>query len=1115
MKPLYQSRWKESLIATLCMVMVLAILGAVRVPETAHAADVFDNMRQKWVDVLTGGANLDTSDPDIAALILKIDTQAQDYKGTMNKSASRTYIWSDLTDFHSDGYDLQYTYQRLRIMTLAYATTGSDLEGDTVLRSDIISALDWCYANQYNSTKHSHNPYTGNWWQWSIGIPHALADMMILLEPDLTSAQIADWTSAMNYFMNKEASLDVVTGVNGNGIDWLVWNTLAAIVTKDGTKLNKISSKFGGFFAYSTTGVGFYKDGSYLDHTNVAYTGSYGGIMLDGPANLLWLFEGTPYDTTDPAEANTWEKIYNAFEPTIYDGLMMDMTRGRAISRYNAPDYVSGAANIAQIARAARVAPPADAARIKSMVKYWVQQSASLYNIYDILTNYDQMKTIKDIMADTSIIPRGEKIGHYEFAVMDRTVHLAPGFGFGISRSSNRVANYELTNGENRRGYHTGDGMTYLYNDDLGQFSGNFWATVDPDYLPGTTVQTIKRSDGSFQAGDGEGTPANTWSGGVTLGNYGVSGMDLKPTKGSLNAKKSWFMFDDEVVNLGAGIKVGATDTSNKPVKTVVENRKLNSAGDNAFTVDGNAKLTSVGSSENMTGVTWAHLKGNPPVSDTGSDIGYYFPGGATVQGQRLLRTGSWHDINDGGSTNAVSNHFLTLTIDHGTKPTNGSYSYVLLPGKSPEEVEDYADNPDITVIENSSSAQTVKENSLNMTGTNFWADAAYTSGGITVNKKASVMMQEVPGSSIELAITDPTQANTGTIQVELGQSASSILSADEGVTVTQLSPTIKLTVNVNGAKGKTFKVKLNTAPLTEPANAKTVQIVPQADAFVRDGTYANDNYGASSTLYVKNDGVGYTRKSYLKFDLSSLSGIVHSATVKLVTWDAGPTTINHEARLVSDHAWTETGLKWSNQPAAGGLIDSWTVPAPGSAVEIDVTDQVYDAMAGDRKLAIQIAAPTGVGGEGWMTYGSKDNANVDYRPVLVVQLVPLAIAAVTASADDGNIPANTIDQNISTRWSAEGNGQWIQYDLGANHTLESVGIAWYSGNTRATTFDVQVSTDGVSFTTIYSGVSSGTTTDIESYDVTDTTARYVRIVGHGNSNNLWNSITETELWGN
>ena len=72
---------------------------------------------------------------------------------------------------------------------------------------------------------------------------------------------------------------------------------------------------------------------------------------------------------------------------------------------------------------------------------------------------------------------------------MDRVVHLRSGWGFSIAMSSSRIANYESINNENLHGWFTGDGMTYIYNADAGQFSDCFWATVDPYRLPGTTFE--------------------------------------------------------------------------------------------------------------------------------------------------------------------------------------------------------------------------------------------------------------------------------------------------------------------------------------------------------------------------------------------------------------------------------------------------------------------------------------------------------------------------------------------------------------------------------------------------------------------------------------------------
>ncbi|MCC8243070.1 chondroitinase-B domain-containing protein [Saccharothrix luteola] len=120
-----------------------------------------------------------------------------------------------------------------------------------------------------------------------------------------------------------------------------------------------------------------------------------------------------------------------------------------------------------------------------------------------------------------------------------------------------------------------------------------------------------------------------------------------------------------------------------------------------------------------------------------------------------------------------------------------------------------------------------------------------------------------------------------------------------------------------------------------------------------------------------------------------------------------------------------------------------------------------------------------------------------------------------TASGHDGNVPANTLDNDLTTRWSAEGDGVWIRYDLGSPQTVGSVSIAWHKGDTRTTTFDVQLSGDGSSWTTaLERETSTGGTVRPELYDFPDGSARYLRVVGYGNTVNDWTSITETTVNG-
>lgn len=119
----------------------------------------------------------------------------------------------------------------------------------------------------------------------------------------------------------------------------------------------------------------------------------------------------------------------------------------------------------------------------------------------------------------------------------------------------------------------------------------------------------------------------------------------------------------------------------------------------------------------------------------------------------------------------------------------------------------------------------------------------------------------------------------------------------------------------------------------------------------------------------------------------------------------------------------------------------------------------------------------------------------------------------ITASSHDGNIPENMNDGDLTTRWSAEGIGQWLQYDLGEPRTLNYLLISFYNGASRNTYFAVEVSEDGVTWTEIVkdtSRIASG----FQFFDMKNVQARYVRYVGGGNSTNLWNSLEEMEIWG-
>src|SRR5688500_1291090 len=70
------------------------------------------------------------------------------------------------------------------------------------------------------------------------------------------------------------------------------------------------------------------------------------------------------------------------------------------------------------------------------------------------------------------------------------------------------------------------------------------------------------------------------------------------------------------------------------------------------------------------------------------------------------------------------------------------------------------------------------------------------------------------------------------------------------------------------------------------------------------------------------------------------------------------------------------------------------------------------------------------------------------------VDVTPPA-SGVTASTSDSNLPANTVDKNLSTYWSGRGDGAWIRYDLGSTRTVGYVKVAFQNGTKRRYRFDL------------------------------------------------------------
>lgn len=958
--------FRESWVAFFFAAMMLFV--------SAAQGDQYDVLRQKWFDTIVG-TGYDTNDTDVASRLTSIADTASNRWTSMNKSPARTYLWSDMTSV-TDSSDVTRSYKYLRDMALAYATAGSSLYTNAALLADIVGGLDWMNTNRYNAATTQYD----NWFDWEIGTPLQLTDICVLLYDQLSATQRTNYMNAVEH----QTPVPDMTGANK------VWKARAVGVrgclVKDAAKLVLTRNAFSDVFPYVTSGDGFYPDGSFIQHTYHPYTAGYGDGLLANMAPVLSWLSGSTWAVTDPAQTNLYRWVFNSYQPIIYRGAAWDFVRGRGVSRDSSSPQSTGHSIMDSILQIAQFAPADDAARMKSMVKYWAQSDT----VRDFVAGrgLPTLMLAKQLIADTNVTPRGELIGHYTFGSMDRVVHLGRGYGLGLSMCSSRIANFESINDENLHGWFTGDGMTVLYNTDLNQYGDSYWPTVDPYRLPGVTADpTHNKLPAQFIANDmraqGQSTrTAYSWVGGATLGNYGAAGMQLDGWGVTLTGKKSWFMFDDEVVCLGAGI----TSTDSRPIETTVENRKLTSGGDNAFTVNGTAKSRTLGWTETLTNANWAHLAGNV----TGADIGYYFPQPSTIKAIREARTGAWSDINEGGSTNPITRNYLRISFEHGSNPANAAYQYALLPGRAARQVADYTANPQFVVLTNTTAAQGVRETQLGITAVNFWNNTNTTVGIITCDRQASVLVQN-SGTFIDVAVSDPTQTNSSTINLTINTGATVLVSADPGVTVTQISPAIQMAVAVSGAAGKTFKARFY---LLTP---QTVNVTPEADAYVQDGADATNNFGIGTSLVVKKGSAGYNRESFLRFNVPAYTGTLLSASLKLMPLSATDPSV-HAVAQVSNNSWIESGITWSNKPTSASALSTWT-PAAG----VPVFANVLAAITGSGPVSLKVYATTQTA-NGYVTYGSRENDTSSNQPQLALSIGHTPPTITLTSPADGTL---------------------------------------------------------------------------------------------------------------
>lgn len=458
-----------------------------------------------------------------------------------------------------------------------------------------------------------------------------------------------------------------------------------------------------------TTGEGIQTDFSFHQHGKCLYNHGYGADFAVDCSRMAGLAADTPF-------AFSREKI------DILTGYVLNGSQWMAYG--SADDY---GADGREITRPGQTA------------KYLLKAASNLLKL-----STGREKELKALAARTADQATAPLEGNRHFWRSDIMTHLRKNYYASARMYSTRMDNTDNPyNSEGLKSHYIADGCNFLF------VSGDEYRDIFPVWdwhkIPGTTVE----QNGVF-AGRPRRKGTKDFVGGVSDGQYGLAVFDFERNK--LQARKAWFFFDREYVCLGAGI----TCRSQNQVITTVNQCYLRSDVTTFSTTD--EKRLSKGEHRLKSPITVHH-----------NNVAYIFDSNANVLLRNTPQEGSWYAISRSRPKDKIVADVFSLCIDHGSSPTNSTYSYVVCPGMSARQAKAYAERPEVEVLSNTAEMQAVRHRTLKLSQIAFFKpgnleiDEKTT---VAVDKPCLVMIHHV-GHEFRLSISDPTQ-KIKAINVEL-----------------------------------------------------------------------------------------------------------------------------------------------------------------------------------------------------------------------------------------------------------------------------------------------------------------------------------------------------------
>jgi chondroitin AC lyase len=771
-------------------------------------------------------------------------------------------------------------------------------------------------------------PSSTNWYFYTISVPKAVGNLLICLRKS-PSGISSTLENQMLAWMTKGRSIsDFADETGSNLTDVAQHYVMRACLTKNQTLLNQAITPVKNTILIATGEMGLQKDNSFRYHGPQLYIYEYGRNYISGIANIASWVVGTSFAFPAGKIAIFSNFVRKGFIKPSRAAYADFNLYGRAVSRKNVGK--------------------ADVGLIEKMKGVDISANAGDYD--DAIQRMRQTQP-----ASYKVLPE-----HIHYWRSDYSLHLRPDYTFGLRSVSTRTAKSENGNGENLKGYYLTEGVSYIAVNGDEYF--NIFPVWDWNKIPGTTVPEITSYPVRTSWGVNLGTVPFT--GGVSDGVYGTSVYAMKDY--NTTAKKSWFFFDEEIVCLGAGITSGAAQTINTALNQCLLKTDVTIADGS-----GNVTVLSKGGRDYDSNLKWV-LQGN---------VGYFFPKGGKVSVSNQTQTGAWSKINNSLASETVSADVFKLWFKHGLKPSNADYAYIVTPGKtSASQMQAYNGN-NISILANSSTVQAVRHNALGIWQIVFYQAGEFKADSVLVkvDKPCVVMLKNVTTSTVVVHIADPAQQAK---QIYLG------LKTDKLPEMKSADITMPTGLDAGSSVSTTITTSSPVYEVTRPV----LSVSAIADAFVRDGSYANVNYGQDTVLTIKKDVTEYTREAFVKFDLASIPAAMDSVVLQLKVSNANISVAKTKwvFYLVETNAWTETGINWTNKPVHSTRLGELTGRGAGSTLKLNLTAPVLGRLSADKLLSIHIVSePTttdaGIIEKTDANFNSRESSIADVRPRLLV----------------------------------------------------------------------------------------------------------------------------------